>query len=238
MSDYEILGLPPTATHEEVKKKYYQLAKETHPDKNDSPDAAAKFAEISRAYNNIINGSSNIGSNDAINLMNNFMNMFIRVQPQVKPFIQQEIIISLEELFHGTTRDINVNNTIYTLGIPKGYNINLPIITNIGGFDVILQISVSKHHTYTLDYPNLSTVIDINLNEALIGFERTIILLNNTEQVVQSDRIICPNTVRTIQGLGITPESSLTICINVHFPTNLNDTEKETIKTIDAFSSY
>jgi len=238
MSDYEILGLPPTATHEEVKKKYYQLAKETHPDKNDSPDTTAKFAEISRAYNNIINGEKSTINNDAINFMNHVIHMFSRVQPQVKQFIQQEIVISLEELFHGTTRDISINNTNYNLCIPKGYDINVPIILNNNVFDIILQITVSKHQIYVLDYPNLSTTIDINLTEALTGFERTIILLDNTEQIIQSDRIICPNTVKTIQGLGINPDSFLNICINIHFPKNLSDDEKVIIKNISAFSSY
>jgi DnaJ-class molecular chaperone len=50
---YNILGLPPTATREEIKKAYRKLALRFHPDKNreDSPaEATRKFREISRAY--------------------------------------------------------------------------------------------------------------------------------------------------------------------------------------------
>ena len=37
---YEVLGVPRSATKEEVKKSYYKLAKVHHPDTNKAPDAA------------------------------------------------------------------------------------------------------------------------------------------------------------------------------------------------------
>ncbi|MBX2932026.1 MAG: DnaJ domain-containing protein [Chitinophagaceae bacterium] len=47
---YKIFGLPKTATKEEVKKRYRELAKKYHPDVNKSPDATAKMQEIQEAY--------------------------------------------------------------------------------------------------------------------------------------------------------------------------------------------
>ncbi|XP_034666094.1 dnaJ homolog subfamily A member 1 [Drosophila subobscura] len=45
---YEVLGVAPDATDDEIKKNYRRLAKEFHPDKN--PDAGDKFKEIAFAY--------------------------------------------------------------------------------------------------------------------------------------------------------------------------------------------
>src|SRR5262249_35049621 len=49
---YEVLGVKPTATVEEIRKAYRKLAKEFHPDLNPGkPAAEARFKAISAAYN-------------------------------------------------------------------------------------------------------------------------------------------------------------------------------------------
>jgi len=45
---YDLLGVPPTATQEEITKGYRKMAMKFHPDRN--PDAGDKFKEISHAY--------------------------------------------------------------------------------------------------------------------------------------------------------------------------------------------
>jgi molecular chaperone DnaJ len=47
---YEILGVSPNATQEEIKKAYRRLALKYHPDRNPSKEAEEKFKEISEAY--------------------------------------------------------------------------------------------------------------------------------------------------------------------------------------------
>jgi len=47
---YELLGVARTATEAEIKKAYRKLAMEYHPDRNSSPDAEARFKEITEAY--------------------------------------------------------------------------------------------------------------------------------------------------------------------------------------------
>lgn len=47
---YEVLGVNRTATRDEIKHAYRQLALKYHPDKNKDPSAAEKFRELAEAY--------------------------------------------------------------------------------------------------------------------------------------------------------------------------------------------
>jgi len=47
---YEILGLSRSASPEEIKRAFRQLAREHHPDVNQDPEAAERFKEINEAY--------------------------------------------------------------------------------------------------------------------------------------------------------------------------------------------
>ena len=51
---YEVLGVTPQATDDEIKRAYRQLARECHPDANpDDPTAADRFKEINAAYESV-----------------------------------------------------------------------------------------------------------------------------------------------------------------------------------------
>jgi molecular chaperone DnaJ len=53
---YSVLGIPRTASHDEIKKAYRTLALKYHPDRNpDNKEAEAKFKEASQAYETLSN---------------------------------------------------------------------------------------------------------------------------------------------------------------------------------------
>src|SRR5262245_66016489 len=50
---YALLGVGPSATTAQIKSAFRRLAKQYHPDVNNSSDAAEKFREITEAYDTL-----------------------------------------------------------------------------------------------------------------------------------------------------------------------------------------
>jgi len=57
-SYYDILGVSPNATEQEIRRAYRRMAKKFHPDINQSPGADSEFLRIKRAYDILINEGS------------------------------------------------------------------------------------------------------------------------------------------------------------------------------------
>lgn len=54
MNPYQVLGVSPDASDQEIKKAYRTLSKKYHPDINKEPGAEEKFKQVNNAYHSIM----------------------------------------------------------------------------------------------------------------------------------------------------------------------------------------
>lgn len=125
---YDILGVSPNASEQELKKAYRKLALKYHPDKN--PDAGDKFKEISQAFDVLSDakkrrvydeegedGLKEGGGGERHSAMDIF-DMFFgggmrgpRGPRKAKDVVHQ-INVTLEELYNGSTRKLALQKNI------------------------------------------------------------------------------------------------------------------------------
>ncbi|XP_063803150.1 dnaJ homolog subfamily A member 1-like isoform X2 [Pseudophryne corroboree] len=129
---YDLLGLPPTATPDDVKRAFRRLALKYHPDKN--PDAGEKFKQISKAYRVLSDankrslydrgGESAVrgeradgrcGGGTQINILNLFFGGTPRTWPRADRrgrTVTHHLFVSLEDLYNGATRKLSIQKNV------------------------------------------------------------------------------------------------------------------------------
>jgi len=132
MNCYEILGVNKDASQSDIKKAYRKLVKQHHPDTGGSEE---RFKEISVAYETLsdpqkrqeydLKSSFNGGgrfdqfynqfSGDFASMFNNAFNQQARGQD-----INVRVRLTLEEVYHGTTKYIDAAGQQFNIKIPKG----------------------------------------------------------------------------------------------------------------------
>lgn len=143
---YDILGVKPGASKDDIKKAYHKLAMKYHPDRNPgNKEAEEKFKEISEAYDVLVNGKpgSNQGEqqyrrysngnwtnnpfND-INLNDMFNNIFgFGGNPrdfafhQSKPRLATYCYVTLQEAMSGFFKQMTLNGEQFEISEPCIY---------------------------------------------------------------------------------------------------------------------
>ncbi|CAM4927830.1 unnamed protein product [Rotaria socialis] len=131
---YDILGVPPTATVDEIKKAYRKLALKLHPDKNPDNDPE-QFKQLSQAYEVLSDekkrslydqvgeqgmkegaGSGGFHGSDPFDIFNMFFGgggspFGTRQEHRGKNLVHQ-LAVSLEELYNGAVRKLALQKNV------------------------------------------------------------------------------------------------------------------------------
>ena len=198
MNAYTILGVSPNASDAEIKKAFRQLAKEYHPDRNQSKEAVTKFREISEAYD-MLADPQNRANHDASLHMSNRRGQHRHADPIFDHFFRTggfqgfeeffgagvfgrnqraptqasaTIDVMLEEAYHGTKRNFSIEGKTVEVHIPRGVRGGETLAVRVDNFfHLNVQVNIRPHNIFSREGEDLFCRIDVPILTALTGGE-------------------------------------------------------------------
>lgn len=172
-----------------------------------------------------------------------------QVQPRAGRDVEHKIEVTLEEAFHGTTRNIQYENgrTIQARvprGVRTGSRIRLsgqgqPGARGGEAGDLYLLVRVLPHDTYQREGDDLHVTVPVDLYTMLMGGSTNVVSLDRQVRLT-----IPPETengrVFRLSGLGMpslqNPEErgDLYVKVEVQLPKNLSEEEQELLRQLQA----
>ena len=189
---YATLGVPRTATADEIKQAFRKLASQHHPDKGGD---TRKFQEIQAAYavlgdeaartaydNPRQQFSGFTSTNGHPFDLNNIFNMFAQggfpggQQPQRRNHARMSLWISLADAIQGGSKTVAVTtsagNTTVNIDIPPGIddgdNVQYGNVAP-GGLDLVIQFRITPDPVWRRDGVNLHADHKVNIWLLIIG---------------------------------------------------------------------
>ena len=263
---YKILGVERNATDDDIKKAYRRLAKEHHPDRTRGDDT--RFKEIAQAYEILSdptkkaqwNNQSRFGGNFNGGFEDQFYEEFLRSQGFSDMFnnrygwaangkgqdVKAQIQISLDDAYHGVTREMRIGMKPIAVTIPRGIRNGQRLrlkglgqrgMTEDLHGDLILTVIVGDHPDYMIDNRGLHKIHRVNIFDAMLGGKGVVDIFDKKISFT-----IPPNTqngtLLRIQGKGFPLYNQNEACgdlyINtlIEIPKSLTDYEKSLLLQI------
>jgi DnaJ-class molecular chaperone len=237
MNYYEVLGVKPNATAEQIKKQYRKLSMEFHPDRPGGN--ASKFKEINEAYENL--SDENLRKQYDQPQMPDIFEMLFKqdFHPQhfmfqtlmKPPPLMMNITITLDQAYTGSNIPIPIERWIHVnhikqldretqyVNLPEGIDNNeCLLIPNKGNMgpdgtlgDVRVIIHIEPHPSLERHGIDLIHKHSITLKEALCGFSFDLEYLQGKSFRINNTKghIVAPNYKKIIPNMGMKREQSV-----------------------------
>lgn len=260
MDYYNTLGVPRTATPEEIKKAYRKLAMEHHPDKGGD---VSKFQEITNAYEtlsdpdkrfqydnpharpNFGNHPGGFGFNvnrfDLDSLFGQiFGQQFNQRQQNVKPTYRTRVSVTLVDAYNGTEQ-------VLQLGTPSGMkviNVKVPPGARTGSsyrYDnlidegtLIIEFVVLPDLRFDREGDDLYSNFPISVLDLIVGTKEKFITIGGKELEVVIKPGTQPNQQIRISGYGMPRQDGSRgdqiLLLKPFIPANIDNDIIESIK--------
>jgi DnaJ-class molecular chaperone len=249
MTDYyAALGVPKTATSDEIKRAFRRLASQHHPDKGGDTQ---KFQAIQQAYATLgddqkraeydnprpqFSGFSGFqGTPGGVNINDIFGQMFGQQfgqqhQHPRRSHVRMTLWISLLDVATGGRRTVSLGTQAgvsaveieIPLGINDGDNVQYEGI-GPGGSDLVVQFRVSPDSKWQRDGLNLTQEVRIDIWNLILGGDLTLDTLTGKTLSTTVPARTQPGTVLRLKGQGLQDRAGRTGDIFVRVQTFLPD---------------
>lgn len=194
MNPYETLGVK-IGDKDAAKRAFRDLAKKYHPDKNPGDSAAEeKFKEISNAWESIKSGDADVEPISAFWRQSN--DRYWPYQKPKNPTLR--VNASLEELYSGTTKSVNIGGEVIDVVIPPRSS---PGLVNTG--DMYVVVSCLPHQTWSLVGNNIAVKFPINILWLSVGTVIQVPLPDGEKVKIEIPAGTDPNTKFRVRGKGL-----------------------------------
>ena len=154
-------------------------------------------------------------------------------QMRQQPRIEQDIEITLEEAFGGTSRHMSrQDGSTFEAKIPAGVKTGSKIKLRgaAGGRDVYLKITVRDHNRFERDGDNLKASVPVDLYTAVLGGKAAVSTIDKTVHLTIPAGTSNGKTIR-LRGLGMSKlnkkdeRGDLLATVEIQVPKNLSEEE-------------
>ena len=242
---YATLGVPKTASADEIKRAYRKLASQHHPDKGGD---VKKFQEIEQAYRILSDPQQreqydnpqpdfggfqfNNGGFDFDSIFNIFGARFQQPGQQRRPSYARMVLwINLSDVALGGRRAVSVGTNTGTqtveIEIPQGINDGDNIQYSglaPGGGDLVITYRIHPSREWQRQGAHLITEKTINLWDLILGAELPLNDILGNQILLTIPPRTQPGTVLRLRGRGLPTRNGNQGDLLVHVHTQLPDT--------------
>ena len=231
MNYYERLGVPPSATPEEIQKAFKRAARKSHPDVNKSPSAEETFKAISEAYDTLKDpakrnqydasfhtprpsGVGGMGGIPGMEFFDDILNAVSEVVP---------VAVPIRNAYRGCVLRVTLKGVGLRVKIPAKVEAGqkIRIMTPTG--PVFLEMNLKRDESFYMEDGVLHTTVDVTPWEVALGIKVPVATLDGVVDLKASA------TVTQCKGRGYPKgrkPGDLHVHMNLCIPEKSSEEEK------------